>query len=63
MGVEAHSIFLVGAGRMGGALLRGWLAAGFPPRSLAVAEPNPSPEIAALLRSMRLPRSLKPRRI
>ncbi len=50
MGAEAHSIFLVGAGRMGGALLRGWLAAGFPPRSLAVAEPTPSPEIAALLK-------------
>ena len=50
MGAEAHSIFLVGAGRMGGALLRGWLAAGFPPGSLAVAEPNPGPEIAALLK-------------
>ena len=44
------SIFLVGAGRMGGALLRGWLAAGFSPSSLAVAEPEPSPEIAALLK-------------
>ncbi len=43
------SIFLVGAGRMGGALLRGWLAAGFPASSLAVREPQPSPEIAALL--------------
>ncbi len=44
------SVFLVGAGRMGGALLRGWLAAGFPAQSLAVAEPNPAPEIAALLK-------------
>jgi pyrroline-5-carboxylate reductase len=44
------SIFLVGAGRMGGALLRGWLSAGFPGSSLAVAEPNPSSEIAALLK-------------
>jgi pyrroline-5-carboxylate reductase len=35
---------------MGGALLRGWLAAGFKPDSLAVAEPEPSPEIAALLK-------------
>ncbi len=49
MGEEAQLVFLVGAGRMGGALLRGWLAAGFPPRSLAVAEPNAGPEIAALL--------------
>ena len=45
------SVFLVGAGRMGGALLRGWLAAGFPAQSLAVTEPNPAPEIAALLNS------------
>ncbi|MGO9544456.1 MAG: pyrroline-5-carboxylate reductase [Rhodomicrobium sp.] len=47
---QTASIFLVGAGRMGGALLRGWLAAGFPAGSLAVAEPTPSPEIAALLK-------------
>ncbi len=44
------SIFLIGAGRMGGALLRGWLAAGFPPASLAVQEPQPAPEMAALLK-------------
>ncbi len=52
MSTEAHkaSIFLVGAGRMGGALLRGWLASGFPASSLAVAEPHPSAEIAALLK-------------
>ena len=47
---QKASIFLVGAGRMGGALLRGWLAAGFPPRTLAVAEPHPSAEIATLLK-------------
>ena len=43
------SVFLAGAGRMGGALLRGWLAAGFPPAALAVAEPRPSAQISALL--------------
>ena len=37
------SVFLVGAGRMGGALLRGWLAAGFPAQSLTVADPNARP--------------------
>jgi len=47
---QQGSIFLVGAGRMGGALLRGWLAAGFPAGSLAVAEPHPAAEIAALLK-------------
>ncbi len=44
------SVFLVGAGRMGGALLRGWLAAGFPAQSLTVADPNAGPEIAELLK-------------
>lgn len=48
-GSSRASIFLVGAGRMGGALLRGWLSAGFSPSSLAVAEPNPTAEMAALL--------------
>ncbi len=47
---QRASVFLIGAGRMGGALLRGWLAAGFPAGSLAVTEPNPAPEIAALLK-------------
>ncbi len=47
---QQASVFLIGAGRMGGALLRGWLAAGFPARSLAVAEPNPAPELATLLK-------------
>jgi pyrroline-5-carboxylate reductase len=47
---QPQTVFLVGAGRMGGALLRGWLAAGIPASSLAVAEPSPSPEIAALLK-------------
>jgi len=46
---QKASIFLVGAGRMGGALLRGWLSAGFPSSLLAVAEPHPSADIAALL--------------
>ena len=55
MSGEAHSIFLAGAGRMGGALLRGWLAAGIQPSSLAVAEPHPSPEIAALLKDNAIP--------
>ncbi len=48
---QQASVFLVGAGRMGGALLRGWLAAGFPAQSLTVADPNAGPEIAELLKS------------
>ncbi len=48
-GGEHASIWLVGAGRMGGAKLRGWLAAGVPASAIAVREPKPSPEMAALL--------------
>jgi len=39
---------LVGAGKMGGALLQGWLRFGIDPAQLAVLEPVPSSEISAL---------------
>lgn len=42
------SLVLVGAGRMGGALLEGWLRFGLDPKKVTVIEPSPSPEIAAL---------------
>ena len=42
-------ILLVGAGRMGGALLNGWLAGGLPPRQIFVQEPSPPPDIAAAI--------------
>jgi pyrroline-5-carboxylate reductase len=41
-----HSILLVGAGRMGGALLKGWLKRALAP--LIVVEPLPSPELRKL---------------
>lgn len=41
-------ILLVGAGRMGGALLKGWLNRGLGP--LVVVEPDPSPELRKLAR-------------
>ncbi len=41
-------VTLVGAGKMGGALLNGWLAAGLDATSAAVVEACPSPEIVAL---------------
>ncbi|MEZ5889486.1 MAG: pyrroline-5-carboxylate reductase [Xanthobacteraceae bacterium] len=40
-------VLLVGAGKMGGALIDGWLSLGLDPSKLAVFEPQPSPEIAA----------------
>lgn len=39
---------LVGAGKMGGAMLEGWLALGLKPSSVAIFDPQPSPEIGAL---------------
>jgi pyrroline-5-carboxylate reductase len=41
-------LVLIGAGKMGGALLEGWLRLGLDPRKLAVVEPQPLPHIAAL---------------
>ena len=41
-------IVLVGAGKMGGGLLEGWLRGGLDPNRVAILEPNPAPQIAAL---------------
>ena len=42
------SIVLAGAGKMGGAMLSGWLAQGLDARRIGVVEPHPSDEIKAL---------------
>ena len=42
------TLVLVGAGKMGGAMLRGWLAGGLPAAGVALIDPVPSPEIVAL---------------
>ncbi len=42
------TLVLVGAGKMGGALLEGWLALGLAPDKVVIQEPQPAPEIAAL---------------
>ena len=41
-------VLLVGAGKMGGAMLEGWLKRGLPSASLSVLDPAPSAEISAL---------------
>jgi len=52
------TLVLVGAGKMGGAMLEGWLALGLDPNKIAILEPKPSAEIAA--RGVRLnPASIK----
>jgi len=49
------TILLVGAGKMGGALLEGWLGLGLDPRHAAVLEPQPARELSALAaRGLRL---------
>ena len=56
------TLVLVGAGKMGSALLEGWVRFGLDPKTVAVIEPQPSPQIAALAeRGVRLnpdPRAL-----
>lgn len=41
-------LVLVGAGKMGGALLEGWLRFGLDPKRVAVLEPQPAPQISNL---------------
>jgi len=41
-------LVLVGAGKMGSALLEGWLRFGLDPKHIAVLEPQPSPQISTL---------------
>ncbi len=42
-------LLLVGAGKMGGAMLSGWLARGLDPAGAIVVDPSPPPEIRELL--------------
>lgn len=44
----AGGLALIGAGKMGQAMVRGWLAAGLAPGSLMVQEPNPDPALVDL---------------
>jgi pyrroline-5-carboxylate reductase len=51
----AATIVLVGAGKMGSAMLDGWIGLGLDPARVAVIEPQPSPATAALAaRGLRL---------
>ncbi|HZP08201.1 pyrroline-5-carboxylate reductase [Methyloceanibacter sp.] len=46
----AGPLVLVGAGKMGGALLEGWLRQGLEPEHVFVRDPSPPPEVAALVK-------------
>lgn len=46
--LNAHGLVLIGCGRMGGALLDGWLRTGLEPGAVHVIDPNPRPELQDL---------------
>src|SRR5215468_10606788 len=60
----AKNLALIGAGKMGGALLEGWIGLGVDPACVAVLEPQPTAAIAALsARGVRInpdPASIRP---
>lgn len=43
------TLVLVGAGKMGGAMLEGWLKAGADPKKIVALDPGPPPEVVAML--------------
>jgi pyrroline-5-carboxylate reductase len=43
------NLVLIGAGKMGGAMMQGWLEAGVPPGQIVVLDPGPPPEVAELI--------------
>jgi pyrroline-5-carboxylate reductase len=53
-------VLLVGAGKMGGALLESWLARGLPPALVSVIDPTPTPEMAKQMAAKRIARDPQP---
>jgi pyrroline-5-carboxylate reductase len=56
-----QSLVLIGAGKMGGAMLEGWLRIGIDPRGISLIDPKPSDEMVSLAqeKGMRLNPSAK----
>ncbi|APF38242.1 pyrroline-5-carboxylate reductase [Chelatococcus daeguensis] len=48
--VFPETLVLVGAGKMGGAMLDGWLANGLAPEAVTILDPHPAQELTALAR-------------
>ncbi|HLL27215.1 MAG TPA: pyrroline-5-carboxylate reductase [Xanthobacteraceae bacterium] len=55
------TVLLVGAGKMGGALLEGWLARGLDPKHIAVRDPAPPPEVAKIIAARKIGRDPDPK--
>lgn len=49
--IARRGIVLLGCGRMGSALMEGWLARGLPPAALSVIEPRPGERLTELARA------------
>ena len=52
-GAKSSPILLIGAGRMGGALVAGWIANGIGP--IAIVEPRPSPALLKRTKAAKIP--------
>ena len=46
--ISGRGLVLLGCGKMGSALLEGWLAGGLDPAAVTVLEPSPAPALEAL---------------
>jgi len=44
--INARGLVMLGCGKMGGAMLEGWLKAGLAPASVYVIDPHPAPQLA-----------------
>ncbi len=47
--MTSDAVVLIGAGNMGGAMMRGWIASGIEPSSIHVVDPSPAPAMASYL--------------
>lgn len=59
--IAARGLVLLGCGKMGGAMLDGWIAGGLPPGAVTVLEPRPGPRLQSLAaEGLRLNTALPP---
>jgi hypothetical protein len=56
-----HPLLLVGAGKMGGAMLAGWIAGGLNPSAIRVQDDTPSTETMSLCAEHTIPRGPLPK--
>ncbi|MEM9107359.1 MAG: NAD(P)-binding domain-containing protein, partial [Pseudomonadota bacterium] len=58
--MSSGPVVLVGAGNMGGAMLRGWLSSGIGAQSIVVIDPAPPPAMQAFLKEQNVAHHLAP---